>query len=234
MEPTTYVRGQLGRMLFSGSEVDKPVSTLSGGEAARVVFARIAVERPNVLILDEPTNHLDLETIDALAEALQSYEGTLLFVSHDRHFVGRLATRIIDLRADGLHDFPGTYEDYLARDGDDHLDVEAVVLKAKREAQASKGREDGQLSWEERKRRENRRKALPKQRDRLLAEIDAAEKEKAEIDARFAEPGFFERTSPEEVAALQRRQEELDAIAERTMAEWEAVETELAELEAEA
>jgi len=211
-------------MLFSGSEVDKPVSTLSGGEAARVVFARIAVERPNVLILDEPTNHLDLETIDALAEALQSYEGTLLFVSHDRHFVGRLATRIIDLRADGLHDFPGTYEDYLARDGDDHLDVEAVVLKAKREAQASKGREDGQLSWEERKRRENRRKALPKQRDRLLAEIDA----------RFAEPGFFERTSPEEVAALQRRQEELDAIAERTMAEWEAVETELAELEAEA
>ncbi|NLE86974.1 MAG: ABC-F family ATP-binding cassette domain-containing protein [Myxococcales bacterium] len=234
MEPTTYVRGQLGRMLFSGSEVDKPVSTLSGGEAARVVFARIAVERPNVLILDEPTNHLDLETIDALAEALQSYEGTLLFVSHDRHFVGRLATRIIDLRADGLHDFPGTYEDYLARDGDDHLDVEAVVLKAKREAQASKGREDGQLSWEERKRRENRRKALPKQRDRLLAEIDAAEKEKAEIDARFAEPGFFERTSPEEVAALQRRQEELDAIAERTMAEWEAVETELAEFEAEA
>ena len=234
LEPTTYVRGQLGRMLFSGGEVDKPVSTLSGGEAARVVFARIAVERPNVLILDEPTNHLDLETIDALAEALQGYEGTLLFVSHDRYFVSRLATRIIDLRADGLHDFQGSYEEYLARDGDDHLDVDAVVLKAKREAQAGKGREDGQLSWEERKRRENRRKALPKQRDRLLAEIDAAEKDKAAIDARFAEPGFFEKTSPEEVSALQKRQGELDAIAERAMAEWEAVETELAELEAEA
>lgn len=230
MEPTTYVRGQLGRMLFSGSEVEKPVSTLSGGEAARVVFARIAVERPNVLVLDEPTNHLDLETIDALAEALESYEGTLLFVSHDRYFVGRLATRIIDLRADGLHDFQGTYEEYLARDGDDHLDVDAVVLKAKREAQAGKDRRDGQLSWEERKRRENRRKALPKRRDQLLADIEAAEKDKAAIEARFAEPGFFEETPPDEVIALQRRQQELDRITERAMQEWEAVETELAEL----
>src|SRR5690606_41339301 len=96
------------------------------------------------------------------------------------------------------------------------------------------GREGGEPAREERTRRERPRKALPKERDRLMAALDAAAKEKAETDARFAAPGFFERTSPEEVAALQRRQEELDAIAERTMAEWEAVETELAEFEAEA
>jgi ATPase subunit of ABC transporter with duplicated ATPase domains len=119
-------------MLFSGDDVDKPASALSGGEAARVIFARLAVQKPNVLVLDEPTNHLDLETIEGLTHALVVREGTLLFVSHDRHFVSQLATRIIELRADGLHDFHGTYEEYLTRQGDDHLDVETVVMRAKK------------------------------------------------------------------------------------------------------
>src|SRR6185295_14785250 len=130
-ETTNYVRGHLGRMLFSGDDVDKPAAALSGGEAARVIFARLSVQKPNVLLLDEPTNHLDLETIEALTEALVTREGTLIFVSHDRHFVSQLATRIIELRADGLRNFHGTYEEYLQREGDDHLDVEKVVLRAK-------------------------------------------------------------------------------------------------------
>src|SRR5690606_32851436 len=132
-ETTSYVRGQLGRMLFSGDEVEKKVTTLSGGEAARVIFASLAVTRPNVLLLDEPTNHLDLETIDALAHTLKSYEGTLLFVSHDRWFVSQIADRIIELKDDGVHDFSGTYEEYLQRDGADHLDAAQVVLAAKKE-----------------------------------------------------------------------------------------------------
>ena len=132
-ETTNYVRGHLGRMLFSGDDVDKPAAALSGGEAARVIFARLAVQKPNVMVLDEPTNHLDLETIEALTQALQTREGTLLFVSHDRHFVSQLATRIIELRADGLRDFQGTYDEYLARQGDDHLNVEQVVLRAKKD-----------------------------------------------------------------------------------------------------
>jgi ATPase subunit of ABC transporter with duplicated ATPase domains len=131
-ETTNYVRGHLGRMLFSGDDVDKPAAALSGGEAARVIFARLAVQKPNVMVLDEPTNHLDLETIEALTHALKTREGTLLFVSHDRHFVSQLATRIIELRADGLRDFQGNYEEYLARQGDDHLNVEHVVLRAKK------------------------------------------------------------------------------------------------------
>src|SRR5690606_32666602 len=107
-QPTSLVRGQLGRMLFSGDDVKKKVTTLSGGEAARVVFAGISIERPNILLLDEPTNHLDLEAIEALADSLKAYEGTILFVSHDRWFVSRLASRIIELKRDGLHDFVGT------------------------------------------------------------------------------------------------------------------------------
>ncbi|HWO13323.1 MAG TPA: ABC-F family ATP-binding cassette domain-containing protein [Polyangiaceae bacterium] len=130
-ETTNYVRGHLGRMLFSGDEVDKPAAALSGGEAARVIFARLAVQKPNILVLDEPTNHLDLETIAALTASLREREGTLLFVSHDRHFVSQLATRIIELKPDGMRDFQGSYDEYLERQGEDHLDKSAVLSRAK-------------------------------------------------------------------------------------------------------
>ncbi len=121
----------------SGGDVNKKVGTLSGGEAARVIFARIMAEKSNVLVLDEPTNHLDMESIEALAEGLKAYEGTLFFVSHDRAFVSALATRIVEVTEDGFRDRPGTYADYLASAGDDHLDVETVVLKAKKPKKAS-------------------------------------------------------------------------------------------------
>jgi len=138
-ETTNYVRGHLGRMLFSGDEVDKPAAALSGGEAARVIFARLAVLKPNILVLDEPTNHLDLETIEALTGALRTREGTLLFVSHDRHFVSQLATRIIELRPDGMRDFQGSYDEYLERQGEDHLDKSAVLSRAKADKRKSRG-----------------------------------------------------------------------------------------------
>src|SRR6185369_16223057 len=112
---TAYVRGQLGRVLFSGDDVQKKVRALSGGEAARLVFCRIMVEKPNVLVLDEPTNHLDLESIGALVDALRAFEdGTVVFVSHDRAFVSALATRVLEVTADGVRDFPGTYDEFLA------------------------------------------------------------------------------------------------------------------------
>jgi len=136
-EAEHLVRGRLGRVLFSGGDVTKRIATLSGGEAARVVFARIMAEKANVLVLDEPTNHLDMESIEALTEGLRAYEGTLLFVSHDRAFVSQLATRIVEVTEDGFRDRPGTYADYLASAGDDHLDVDAVVMKAKKDRRPS-------------------------------------------------------------------------------------------------
>ena len=127
-----YVRGQLAKVLFKKDEVEKKVANLSGGEAARLIFAKLAVTHPNVLVLDEPTNHLDLEGIEALAQGLTKYSGTVVFVSHDRWFVSRLATRILELRLDGIEDFVGSYEEYLAACGDDHLDVDAAILRARR------------------------------------------------------------------------------------------------------
>ena len=107
------VRGTLGRMLFSNDEIQKSVKVISGGEQGRMLFGKLILQKPNVLVMDEPTNHLDMESIEALNLALENYPGTLIFVSHDREFVGSLATRIIELSADGVTDFSGSYDDYL-------------------------------------------------------------------------------------------------------------------------
>jgi ATPase subunit of ABC transporter with duplicated ATPase domains len=130
-EGVGFVHSKLAEVLFSNEEVDKKIHNLSGGEAARLVFATLGVQQPNVLVLDEPTNHLDLEGIDALARGLEAFEGTILFVSHDRWFVSRLATRVIDLTEDGISDHEGTYDEYLARQAKDRLDKEAVIAAAR-------------------------------------------------------------------------------------------------------
>lgn len=111
------VRSALGRMLFSNDEVKKNVKVLSGGEKGRMLFGKLSLINPNVLLMDEPTNHLDMESIEALNLALENYPGTLIFVSHDREFVSSLATRIIDMQPSGLIDFHGNYEDYLRSQG---------------------------------------------------------------------------------------------------------------------
>jgi ATPase subunit of ABC transporter with duplicated ATPase domains len=126
------VRGRLAALLFDRHDVEKRVSSLSGGEMARLGFARLAVEAPNVLILDEPTNHLDLEGIQALANALKEYEGTIILVAHDRWFVSEVATRIIEIRPDGIEDYRGTYEEYVAWSSDDHLDFDEATRRVRR------------------------------------------------------------------------------------------------------
>ncbi len=111
------VRGMLGRLLFSGDEVKKPVKVLSGGEKGRMMFGKLMLGRHNVLLMDEPTNHMDMESIESLNMALDKYNGTLLFVSHDREFVNSLATRVLEVRPEGVADFRGTYDEYLTSQG---------------------------------------------------------------------------------------------------------------------
>ena len=108
------VRGTLGRMLFSQDEIKKSVKVVSGGEQGRLLFGKLMMAKPNILVMDEPTNHLDMESIESLNLALENYEGTLIFVSHDREFVSSLATRIIEMTPQGMVNFSGTYEDYLS------------------------------------------------------------------------------------------------------------------------
>jgi ATPase subunit of ABC transporter with duplicated ATPase domains len=235
-----YVRGQLGLMLFSGDDGKKRVDALSGGEAARLVFSRIALERPNVLVLDEPTNHLDLESIEALVEALKGYDGTLILVSHDRWFVGELATRVVEITPEAIRDYRGTYEEYVQALGDDHLDADAVALKAKREKKerkrstkgrreesespsgGAKGNGSGPDALSPRRRRE-----LEEERGRLTEGIEEAEADLARIDATFLEPRYFERTPQEEVKALERKRIRLQDRVRDLMERWEVVESAL-------
>ncbi|WP_338849234.1 ABC-F family ATPase [Massilia sp. W12] len=111
------VRSILGRLLFSGDEVRKSVQVLSGGEKGRMMYGKLMLGRYNVMLLDEPTNHMDMESIESLNMALEKYTGTLIFVSHDREFVSSLATRILEIKEDGIIDFAGGYEEYLSSQG---------------------------------------------------------------------------------------------------------------------
>ncbi|KMN48579.1 ABC transporter ATP-binding protein [Chromobacterium violaceum] len=112
------IRGTLGRLLFGGDEVGKPVRVLSGGEKGRMLYGKLILQKPNVMIMDEPTNHMDMESIESLNMALEKYKGTLIFVSHDRQFVSSLATHVLELDGKGGYDYyTGNYEDYLASKG---------------------------------------------------------------------------------------------------------------------
>ena len=224
----SFVRGQLGNLLFTGQDVEKPVGSLSGGEAARLIFSRILVQRPNVLVLDEPTNHLDLEAIEALLTALEGYPGTLLFVSHNRWFVSRLAKRIIELREDGIVDFPGSYDEYVTRADTDHLDDERVLLKARQqraEQRAAKAAEGN--AWQAQKQRRSNVRKLETKRDKLTAAIDKAEARQKEITNAYCTAGFFENTPPDTLAKMQQEERELGEQIDVLIAQWEKVETEL-------
>ncbi|MCA6220165.1 ABC-F family ATPase [Photorhabdus antumapuensis] len=111
------IRSVLGRLLFSQDDIKKKVKVLSGGEKGRMLFGKLMMQQPNILIMDEPTNHLDMESIESLNLALELYKGTLIFVSHDREFVSSLASRVMEIKSDKVIDFKGTYDEYLRSQG---------------------------------------------------------------------------------------------------------------------
>ena len=225
-ETIGFVRSRLALVLFSREEVEKRLGSLSGGEAARLLFARLSVQEPNVLILDEPTNHLDLEAIEAMVVALKAYEGTLIFVSHDRWFVSELADRIVEITPQGLQAFEGTYEEYVAKCGDDHLDSDAVALKVKREKRKRKARRaEGETSDDAKELRK-----LAGRRDELTAAIEKAESRVHDINEIFCDPQYFDRTPAAEVKKLEQEQKRLASRVEELMLEWAEVEEELASL----
>jgi ATPase subunit of ABC transporter with duplicated ATPase domains len=110
----------LGRLLFTADDYLKKVAVCSGGEKNRLLFGKLMMQDTNVLIMDEPTNHLDMEAIESLNKALKTYDGTLIFVSHDREFVSSLATRVLEIKHQTLVDFHGTYGEYLAKQAADN------------------------------------------------------------------------------------------------------------------
>ena len=245
-----YARGMMGRVLFSGDDADKPLKALSGGEAARLVFCSLMIQAPNVLVLDEPTNHLDMESIEALVDGLRAYEGTLLFVSHDRWFVSRLANRIVEITPDGIQDYRGTYDEYVHFCGDDHLDVDRVVLKAKAKAAQEKrdarrsgarskvGRRGSPGSKTGRRGLGSHGSSKPDpwavaqreiKRQDLFERIEELEAELRKIDRRLADPAIYANPAEGKAKELLQQREAKTAEVERLMAAWEELEAEIEE-----
>jgi len=234
--PTTRIRGLLGAFLFSGDDVDKRVRVLSGGEKARVALARLLVTPGNVMLMDEPTNHLDLDSSEALAEALSAYDGTLVFVSHNRSFVRRLATRIWDVAGGSVETYPGTLDEYMdsaraRRDGRERAEANGEPAPA-----ATEERGDGRGSRaeeRERKRREAEERnlrsrtvgPLEKRAAELEARIAQIEAEQRERSALLEDPAVYQ--DPERRSALLTELQVAAAKLEELEARWLGVQEEL-------
>ncbi|MGZ4163769.1 MAG: ABC transporter ATP-binding protein, partial [Tumebacillaceae bacterium] len=169
----TRVRTVLGNFLFSGDDVLKPISALSGGEKSRVALAKLMLLNANFLILDEPTNHLDLLSKEVLENALDNYPGTLLFISHDRYFVNRLATRVVELSATGVTSYLGNYDDYVEKL--EEIEAEKREQEAK-EAAALAGKQSKQEvpldDYQARRQQDKEQKRLAKKRLERLSKLE--------------------------------------------------------------
>lgn len=208
-EDRARVRGLLGSFLFSGSDVDKPISVLSGGEKNRVAMVKILLAHANFLILDEPTNHLDLISKEILLNALSQFDGTLLFVSHDRDFLNNLATDIIELTPSGLYHYSGNYDEYLY-----HKQQIAATATAKVEGPAHKKQQACPESSTQKERR--------KQVQHLESLINKLEKQHATAVNEFAtlvygDPLYTQKL--EELKKLERKIQEQYAAWELFVAE---------------
>jgi ATPase subunit of ABC transporter with duplicated ATPase domains len=230
-----FVRSRMAMVLFTGDEGKKRMTALSGGEAARLVFARLSLDRPNVLVLDEPTNHLDLESIEALVDGLKQYSGTLIFVSHDRWFAGQLANRVVEITPGGIRDYPGTYAEYVHACGDDHLDVDTVVLKAKREKRQKKaaGSAAPTSTRPSVGKQKARLRKLQARLEDLTKRIEHAEGRLAEIDALFCEADYYDRTPADEIRGLEAERNDLQATHADLMSQWEDTGEEIEAVESE-
>ncbi len=226
------LRGVLGAFLFSGDDVEKKVSVLSGGEKARVALAKLLLAKANFLVLDEPTNHLDMEARDVLTESLVGYEGTLLFVSHDRRFINALATRVVEVtpgeREANVRTFLGNYDFYdgtLAREAaertakpeakSDANSAAKTAAKPTAAASAPKSKSPADRS------RDKGQRKLREQAAALEQRIEAAETELHRLDWLAAEPATARDGERMRELALERRKQQ-DGIA-ALYAEWESI-----------
>ena len=213
----------LAAFLFRGDDIYKSLSVLSGGEKSRLALLLLLLKPLNLLILDEPTNHLDLHSKDVLLDALKRFDGTIVFVSHDKGFIQDLATRVLELKADeeGLNpsrirNFPGSYDYYLYRIEQEEAEDKNGAIRKTDTAETSKT--SANLSYEEQKRLRSERRKLEKEEERLLNEIEKCETEIAENEALLAEPEVY--SNGEKSRAVQKKIEELRARAEELSESW--------------
>jgi ATP-binding cassette subfamily F protein 3 len=219
------IRGVLGRFLFTGDDVLKPVSTLSGGEKARVALAKLMMQKANVLLLDEPTNHLDLDSKEVLENALIDYPGTLLFVSHDRYFMNRIATKVVELSRDGTTEYLGDYDYYVEK----KLETEELAALDALEAQAKlpESTVSSSTSQIDKEAKKLERQLLRKNTE-IEQTMETLDEEIAALEEQLCEPDIFQ--DHERVMPLQARLEELKQAHEQAMTDWLELQEQLEEI----
>jgi ATP-binding cassette, subfamily F, member 3 len=210
------IRTVLGNFLFSGDDVLKIVSTLSGGEKARLALAKLMLEKANVLILDEPTNHLDLDSKEVLENALIDYPGTILFVSHDRYFINRIATKVLELSRHGSTEFLGDYDYYLEKKLEqEELAALALAATAKRAAQTDTFEKNSYQQDKESKKQERQRKRKLEEMEQRIEEL---EEQIQEFEQQLCEPDIFQ--NHEKVLEINIKNEKAKSELEHLMEEW--------------
>lgn len=211
--PEKDVRSILASFLFTAEDIDKTVGQLSGGQKARLTLTVLSLEKDNFLLMDEPTNHLDIEAKEVLEEALDNYDGTLLFVSHDRYFINELANKIISVRDGHAKIYNGNYSYYLDEKAKQAAAAqEAEAQKAETETTSSASQNKGKLSYQEQKARDSQKRKLERAVSDAEAKIEKLEAEEKEIQTEMANPDIaasFEKLGPlqEKLSAVQ---EQLD------------------------
>ncbi|GEJ71743.1 ABC-F family ATP-binding cassette domain-containing protein [Enterococcus faecalis] len=224
--PEKEIRSILGGFLFSGDDVEKTIPLLSGGEKARVALAKLAMDRDNFLILDEPTNHLDIDNKEVLENALIDYEGTILFVSHDRYFINRIATKVVELPEKGSKLYLGDYDYYLEKKQEEE---EIAALLANEEAAKKPEPVTAKNTFYQNKEQQKLLRTLQRkitQVEENLAQLDTTI---AQLEAQMSQPDILE--NHVELLALNQQLDDARQQQDELLEQWENFSLELEEME---
>ncbi|MGX5377997.1 ABC-F family ATP-binding cassette domain-containing protein [Ligilactobacillus sp. LYQ135] len=226
--PTTLekdIRSILGSFLFQGDAVQKMVHSLSGGEKARLLLTKLAMQHDNFLILDEPTNHLDIESKEVLENALLNFNGTILFVSHDRYFINKVATKIIEISPTGSTEYLGNYDYYLTK-----KEEQEMLAQAQQEennlSQETSTISNGKLNYQQSKEQQRKLRKLQREADKLEELISTLEEQKKSIEHQMTQPDVFN-----DLTKMQQLQAQLTETTNQLSKNEEAWENKLLELE---
>jgi len=230
--PQEKLRDLLGKVLFSGDVVNQSVQTLSGGEMARLILAKMMLQKPNILIFDEPTNHLDMEAIEELVRALESFQGTLIFVSHNRYFVSLLANRIVEITSREVKNFKGTYAEYLSRQENDFLSSHLPLSRRNANEQTSSNKSvRPNSSYEDQKRLKSQLAQLKKKVDESEAKCNQLEQKLEEIHVIMSTEGYYIKASQESIQSLLNEKAEIEERLMHALADWEKAGLDLQSME---
>ncbi|MBC5636390.1 ABC-F family ATP-binding cassette domain-containing protein [Ornithinibacillus sp. BX22] len=207
------IRTVLGNFLFSGDDVLKPVQSLSGGEKARLALAKLRMQKANLLILDEPTNHLDIDSKEVLEAALIDFPGTIVFVSHDRYFINKIADKVVEMQRDGATVYLGDYDYYIEKKQE-----EEELERLQAEENQPKATNEKKLSFKEEKKRQSEERKRERQIAKLEEDIERLEEELASLEEEMTKPEVYE--NHEKALEYTNKTNEVKQEIENLMDEW--------------